>query len=243
MSRRKPARPHRPRPTEGQAIAVTGAAGSGKTAWVIQQVRASPRLLVWDSGYDFLPALQLAPFRSLRELGELVTHQVRHREGLPERIAYTGPVTVEHFVTFCKLAYVWMRSHPHSDLVVDELADVTNPGKATRGWGEIVRKHRKFRYGRVFAITQRPAESDKSIMGNATAIHCGRMNLESDEVYMARYLRVDPQEIAALHDLEYLELNKRTKQLSRGVVTFGSSNRCGSCGRPLEKDGSCGRCG
>jgi hypothetical protein len=220
VSRRKPpARPHRPRPTEGQAIAVTGAAGSGKTAWVIQQVRASPRLLVWDSGYDFLQGCNLLPVKSLQELGEIVRLGVRDRQ-VPQRIAYTGPVTVEHFITFCKLAYVWLRSHPHGDLVVDELADVTHPGKATRGWGEIVRKHRKFRYGRVFAITQRPAESDKSIMGNATAIHCGRMNLESDEVYMARYLRVPPAEIAALHDLEYLELNKRTKQLSRGTVTF-----------------------
>lgn len=198
---------------------------------------------MWDSGYDFLPALQLANVSSLQDLGELVRQQIRQPEGLPQRISYTGPVTVPHFICFCRLAFVWMRSHPHSHLVVDELADVTNPGKATRGWGEIVRKHRKFRYGRVFAITQRPAESDKSIMGNATLIHCGRMNLESDEVYMARYLRVPPERIAALHDLEYIELNKRTKQLSSGVVSFNAGGRCGQCGRQLEKDGSCGRCG
>jgi hypothetical protein len=176
--------------------------------------------LVWDSGFDFLPALHLTPFRSVRDLGTLVTHQVRNPEGLPQRIAYTGPVTVEHFISFCKLAFVWLKSHPHSTLVVDELSDVTNPGKATRGWGEIVRKHRKFLYGRVFAITQRPAESDKSIMGNATKIHVGPMNLESDEDYMAKYLRVPAAEIAALNDLEYIELNKRTKQISRGTVTF-----------------------
>lgn len=184
-------------------------------------MQSSPRLLVWDSGYDFLPACKLVPFASLADLGDVIRRQVRE-QGLPQRLAYTGPVTEKHFVTFCRLAFVWMLSHERSTLVVDELADVTHPGKATRGWGAIVRKHRKFRYGRVYAITQRPAESDKSIMGNATVIHCGRMNLESDEDYMAKYLRIPREDIAALHDLEYIELNKRTKLLSRGRISFGA---------------------
>lgn len=161
--------------------------------------------------------MDLVPFRSLRDLGDLVVRQVR-TPGLPERLAYTGPISRDHFTAFCRLAYVWMRSHDRGVLVVDELADVTSPGKATPGWGEIVRKHRKFRYGHVYAITQRPAESDKTIVGEATTIHTGRMNLESDEDYMARCLRVPLEDIQALPDFQYIERNMRTRVVTRGSV-------------------------
>lgn len=185
---------------------------------MIGEVRTSPRILAWDSGYDFAPALQLVPVRSLRELGQLVTRDVRTPDQVPQRIAYTGPISREHFITFCRLAFVWMRSHEGGVLLVDELSDVTSPGKATPGWGEIVRKHRKFRRGHVYAISQRPAESDKTIVGNATVLHGGRMNFDSDEEYMARCLKVPLEDIQALPDFEYIERNMRTKVISRGTV-------------------------
>ena len=208
---------------------MTGAAGSGKTTWTIEQVRDSPRLLVWDSGYDFAPALRLTPVRRLCDLGDLVLEDLRssgssgmssHASRAPQRIAYTGPITREHFITFCRIAYVWMRAHERSALVVDELADVTSSGKATPGWGDIVRKHRKFTRGRVFALTQRPAESDKTIIGNATILHCGRMNFAEDEVYISKCLKVPLEDIQALPDFHYLERNMRTRALSRGVVAI-----------------------
>lgn len=184
-------------------------------------MRGAPRLLVWDSGYDFQPALGLHPVRTIRELHELVVADIRNPDAMPQRIAYTGPVSREHFIAFCRLAYVWLRAHPGGVLVVDELSDVTSSGKATPGWGEIVRKHRKFKRGRVYALTQRPAESDKTIIGNATVIHAGRMNFESDELYMARCLKVPLEQVQALQDLAYIERNMRTRTLSTGVVTFG----------------------
>lgn len=151
----------------------------------------------------------------LTELAELVRADLRGEA--PTRIAYAGMVSPDHFRTWCALAWVWIRAHQRGVIVVEELSDVTTPGKAPAAWGAILRKHRHTK-GAVYGLTQRPAESDKTIVGNATVIHCGRMNLESDELYMAKLLRVPLEEVERLGDLDYLERDMRTRELTRGRV-------------------------
>lgn len=195
---------------------VAGSAGSGKTSWTMQQLERCERLLVWDSAGEWsrhgcLPVVTLA------ELGERVRSDVRRE--MVWRAAYSGPTSRAHFHTWCSLAWVWLRAHPRGVLVVEELADVTAPGKAPPAWGEIVRKHRHTQ-GAVYALTQRPAESDKTILGNATVIHCGRLNMARDRAYMAAVLDVPEEHVTALEDLQFIERNMRTRLLTVGRVTF-----------------------
>lgn len=182
----------------------------------MQQVQGARRLLVWDSAGEW-SRRGCAPVATLAELGELVRADVR--TPLTWRTAYSGPTSRAHFHTWCHLAWVWLRAHPRGVLVVEELADVTAPGKAPPAWGELVRKHRHS-HGTVYALTQRPAESDKTILGNATVIHCGRLNMARDRAYMAAVLDVDEATVTALADLDYIERNMRTRQLTTGKLTF-----------------------
>jgi hypothetical protein len=137
----------------------------------------------------------------------------------PLRVSYVGPVDERHFELFCGLAWVWLRgpNGANNTLVVEELSDVTSPGKAPRSWGAIARKDR-YEGGYVIAITQRPAESDKTILGNCALIHCGRMNTHRDRKYMAEILDVGVDQVEALQDLEYLHRDMRTHQVTRGRV-------------------------
>ncbi len=211
-------RPHQPNSTEGGAVLVAGSSGSGKSAWTIQQVRGARRLLVWDCVGEFhRRGSTRTAVDSLEALHRHVAADIH--KPVPARIAYTGPATRAHFETFCRLAWVWIRSAPGSVLVVEETADVTSPGKAPAAWGEIVRKCR-YQGGHVYGLTQRPAESDKTIVGNAVTIHTGRMNMATDRDYMARCLDVPLVQISELGDLEYIERNMRTRVLTRGRVTF-----------------------
>jgi hypothetical protein len=171
---------------------------------------------VWDSAGEWWRACTLTPLGTLADLHSHIIAELRRPA--VQRIAYTGPVTRAHFETFCRLAWVWLRAAPGS-LVVEELADVTSPGKAPAAWGEIVRKHRHAR-GVVYALTQRPAESDKTILGNAAVIHTGRLNMARDRAYMAAVLDVPQSDVDQLADLDYIERNMRTRALSRGRVTF-----------------------
>lgn len=184
----------------------------------MQQIAAPDPLLVWDSADEWWRKMDLAPVRSLDMLRQLIIGRLQgNLESF--RVAYTGPVSAKHFAVFCGLAWVWLRA-TGGVLVVEELADVTSPGKAPRGWGEIVRKHRHARGSRTFALTQAPAESDKTIVRNATVVHTGRMNRDEDRDYMARNIGVPVGEIAGLADLHYIERNMRTHAITRGRVSF-----------------------
>lgn len=190
----------------------TGASRTGKTTWVVERVRSARRLLVWDSVGEFADLHQCQRVTTIFELAQAV------KPGAPaRRIAYCAPVSAESFGQFCRLAWVYIRAHAGAVLVVEELADVTTPGKAPIYWGEIVRKG--LRYGpEIYAITQRPSESDKTVMGNASVLHVHQCALEIDAAYMARQLRVDMPQVDALVPFQWIERDRRTKLLTTGKM-------------------------
>jgi len=199
---------------DGEAILVCGSRGSGKSGWTRQQCESVTRLLVWDSVGEWSRDGLVTPISSLPELRTWI---VQAGTG-PCRYGYTGRVSTENFETFCRLSIVWLKAAP-GVLVVEELADVTSPGKAPDGWGEIIRKGRHYG-GRIYGLTQRPAESDKTIAGNADVIHCGRLSFPTDRKTLAEYLDVDVKMITALPSLHYLERDMRDRTLRRGVLSF-----------------------
>lgn len=199
-----------PRP-DGALIVVAGASRSGKTLWTQQQVAADRRVLVWDRMSEWGDRYGCRRVATFAELRELV------KPGAPvERLAFYQPGMVEHFDTFCALAWVWLRA-ARGALVVEELAHVTTPGRAPGMWHEILSAG--LRYGpRIFALTQRPAESDKTSIGNATLIHCHQMARAADERYMAAELRCEPERLAALRPLQWIERDRRSGELRAGTV-------------------------
>ncbi len=201
--------------TDGRVVLVAGSTGSGKTLWTRQQTATATRLLVWDSLGEWSRELRIERV-NLRELARSIRAEVQEGAAGKYRAAFTGPVTRENFAAFCQLAWVWLRLAP-SVLVIEELADVTSPGKAPPAWGEIVRKSRHFGAS-VYAITQRPAESDKTVIGNAAALHVGPLAFPSDRKYLANCLDVAESDITKLKPREWLERDMRTRELRRGVV-------------------------
>ncbi|MGH9483760.1 MAG: hypothetical protein ACRD1F_01780 [Terriglobales bacterium] len=200
---------------DGRAVLVAGTTGSGKTVWTMQQTSGARRLLVWDSLGEWTRRGRVAAAPTLAVLGAEVSRYVRE----PQRVwalGYTGPASRAHFAIFCRLAWVWLRVRSGT-LVIEELADVTSPGKAPDSWGEICRKGRHYA-AQLYAITQRPAESDKTIVGNAASIHTGLMAFPRDRAYMAQCLDVPVAEIAMLKPLEWIERDMRTRALRRGTL-------------------------
>lgn len=195
---------------EGQLFAVTGSTRSGKTLWTAQQIARARRVLVWDLLGEWSSRYRCERVTSLAALGARIA-----ANNMPGRVAYWRPGMVDDFDTFCRLAWVWCRQAP-GVLVVEELSSVTQPGKAPLPWGDIVRMG--LRYGlTIYAITQRPAESDKTTFGNATCIHAGRAAFPNDRAMLAKYLNCPVAEIAALQPLQFIEY-WQTGQHIRGRV-------------------------
>jgi hypothetical protein len=212
MHREKPPTLRRERRPDGLVILVTGSSGSGKSSWTAQQVASDRRLLVWDVLGEWARKYKC----KAGTWRDVATLAVPH--STPARVGLCVPPTPENFAHFCRLAWVYLQSHG-APLVVEELSDVTTPGKAPIHWGEIVRKSRHFG-SRVYGLTQRPAECDKTIVGNAAVIHSGLMSFKTDRAYMARCLDLDEREIAQLAQLDFIEKNMRTREIRRGKVTF-----------------------
>ncbi len=208
----------RRRRPDGLAVLVTGSRGSGKSAWTIQQNRDKPRLLVWDAVREWSRLRLVSPVRTLHELHKRVSSDLVQPG--PFRIGYIGPVNPDNFEVFCRLASVWTRGCAGT-CVVEELADVTAPGKAPDAWGAMVRKGRHDS-GEVYALTQRPAESDKTIAGNADIIHAGRQSFPRDRKTMAEYLDVPLTQVTALTNLDWIERDMRDGTLRSGRMTFKS---------------------
>jgi hypothetical protein len=187
----------------------------------MQQCGNAPRLLVWDAMGEWSEKCRLTRVYTIAQLHKLVIADIR--KGGRFRVGYVGPISAEHFEAFCKLAWVWLRAHMGA-LVVEELSDVTNPSKAPPAWGEIVRKGRHVG-AQVYAITQRPSESDKTIVGNAALIHTGLMAFARDREYMARCLDIPVSDMAALPRLAWIERDMRSLELRRGVVTFAKQRK------------------
>lgn len=201
-----------PRP-DGTLTVVTGASRSGKTAYTVQRVAGERRVLVWDSLGEWGDRFNCRRVKTLVELRALV------KPGAPvARLAYFRPGMAADFDAFCRLAWVWLRV-ARGALVVEELASVTTPGKAPAAWGDIVRAG--LRYGpNIYALTQRPSESDKTCMGNATVIHAHAMARAGDRRYMAAELDCDPAALAELRPLQWIERDRRSGELRRGAVSF-----------------------
>jgi hypothetical protein len=171
-------------------------------------------LLVWDiKNGEWATRYGCRRVSSLGELRELV------KSPKPARLAFYTPVGMRaQFDAFCRLAWVWMRL-TGGTLIAEETASVTSPGKAPEAWGDICRQGMGFGCD-VYAITQRPAESDKTALGNALLIHCGMMGTPRDRSTMAEYLDVNADEVGALKPLEWIERDRRTHAVSRGRVTI-----------------------
>lgn len=200
---------------DGELTVVAGKSRSGKTFLTAKAVRAEPRLLVWDSMAEWADKFHCLVVPDARGLHAIATG------AMDGRYSCAWPVTPVNFDRFCRLAWVWLRACAADNrsvaLVVEELADVSPPGKAPPAWGEIVRKG--LRFGpRIHALTQRPAESDKTVIGNATVIRCHAMKRVNDRRAMAQDMGIDQSLIDRLDftKRQWVELDDRTGLLRTG---------------------------
>lgn len=187
---------------------VVGSSGSGKSAWLKGQIRGAPRVLAWDPDdeYSGLPG-----FVRVDSLRDLVSRLKRAASG---RYAFV-PASGEAFDSWSLAAFAW----GNCVALAEETADVTAPGKAPPGWGTLVRRGRK-RGVTLYAVTQRPSESDKTVIGNATRIHCCALARAADRAYMARELDVPQAEIDGIKPLHWIERVRGKPEILRGRLKF-----------------------
>jgi hypothetical protein len=206
-------------------VAAFGARGTGKTAWTIQTVKAAKpaRFMVWDFKHD----------HALADLGKpFVWWPDFVRECKKPAFGARYLVSPDHdpheqFDAFCALA--WREGNVL--IVVDELAEVTKANKAPAAWRKVVNVGRSYDQGKksiaIIGMSQRPAEVDKSFLGNCDVIHTGRLGDVADARRFAQSWGIDAAELVNLPDLHWIEKRADRAEVSRGVLSFSKK-----AGRP-----------
>jgi hypothetical protein len=188
-------------------VYVCGGSDTGKTSWVKRQLSGYARYMVWDCNDEY-SGVRITDIRTLIDIA-------RGSKTEPFRLRFVSPdVTSEVFSQFCEVAFLI----GNCAVVAEELADVTRPGKAPKGWGLCLRRGRHQRLS-VYGITTRPAESDKTILGNATLIHVCKLRRLDDRRYIAKELDIPLEVINAIRPFEFVE-REGNKPYIRGKITM-----------------------
>lgn len=191
----------RPRKT-GEIGLYTGKTRSGKTYQLKRRIARKRRVLVWSVKESVDHYLEVWPdsvrVRTLHDLKGLVVRLGK----APAHIVYT-PASLREFGAWAKLAHAWGVIAPCA-VVAEELADVTTPAKAPDGWGNLIRQGAGWGID-IYAVTQRPAESDKTIVGNMSYIHAHQIMRAQDRAYVAAEMDLPLEQIAALTGYQWVE--------------------------------------
>ncbi|MBN8506136.1 MAG: hypothetical protein J0L58_16855, partial [Burkholderiales bacterium] len=211
------------------AVAAFGARGTGKTAWCLQQLDALKprRLMVWDYKHDHTMAGVGQGFTEWPAFVAACCRPTFAARYLPSH----GHDMAEQFAAFCELA--WREGNLL--MLVDELAEVTKASKAPAEWRRCVNVGRSYDGGMkslsIMGMSQRPAEVDKSFIGNCDTVHCGRLGYASDAKAMASAWGIAHAELMNLPDLHWVEKRADRPELARGVLQFSGASK-GRAGKP-----------
>lgn len=192
---------------DGVLILAIGVSRSGKSVFLKSSIERDERVLAFDPNGEYAAQLGFTPATSRADLFKLL---VDAKAGA--HIAYLQSDKKE-FDYFCDCAFNWNRQ-AQATVVCEELANVTDCGKASGSWGRLVSQGLKFG-PKVICTVQRGQEVDKSVMNNASFLHIARHNTEHDRDYMAKKLGCDASEIPKV-PLEFIQWSS-----DRGIVVSG----------------------
>lgn len=200
---------------ENNLTAVTGKSRSGKSAFVKREVAKLARALFWDPDAEYVEAGISTPVYDRKTMFAIVDRENRgYRER--GRFSYVAPVNTDEFNFWALAALHW----GNCAAVAEETSDVTHPGKAPERWGQLVRRGAK-RGIAIYALTQFPGESDKTIWRNARRVVCFQLD-GSDRSYMAKRLGITAEKFP-VQPHHYLLLDRAAppeNQLSFSKLTF-----------------------
>lgn len=205
---------------DGEMGLFTGGTRQGKTSSVKARIKKNNRVIVWSPKESIDGYSKLWPSTVVVRGIPALRSAVLMTGKKPAHLIYV-PWDYVDFENFARLAFVWGTISPCS-VVVEELADVTRPGKAPKGWGDLLRQGLGFGIT-IYAVTQRPSESDKTVLGNATFIRTHYLMRHEDRVSVSRHMGVKPEEIEKLKPLQYIERHNDGRIISSKLPPFPRS--------------------
>lgn len=196
--------------SDGRLIVIGGASRSGKTAYVLKDLKknekipAFRRVLAWDVEDQWAQLHGWIRVTSKKALIEAIEKPGAFK------IAYVaGGDIVKQFDFWAGCVQYSGRFVAPCVAIAEELSDVTTPSKARGNWGILLRRGLK-RGVWIYAISQRWQEADKTALGNASEFVLFRQNGTEAEKYLSKKTGVPLGAIPTL-DLHYVRFDPRNR--------------------------------
>lgn len=202
------------RQAQADINAIMGASGSGKTSYVMSELkrRKAKRLLIWDTKGEFAREGYGQEVTKLSEVIKIM-RAAGSRGGF--KICYRprgdDKELKKQFDLFCYAAF----HAKNLVLVAEELSDVTTASYAVAGWRKVTTQGRTEGVT-IFGLSQNPAMIDKAFFGNCSKVRTGRLNFDSHIKTMANCMSASQDEIRQLLIGQFIE-----RDMNTGIVTRG----------------------
>lgn len=204
------------RAAKADITAVIGASGSGKTHYVMSEIRRrNPRrLLVWDTKGEFYAEGYGQQVTKIADVIRLLKAAgAKGRFAICYKPRGDKADMQKQFNLFCLAAF----AAKHMLIVAEELSDVTTASHAVEGWRRITTQGRTEGLT-IYGLSQSPAQIDKDFYGNCSRVRTGRLNFETHIKVMSNCMSCDRDEIASMQPGQYIERDMNTGQITRGRV-------------------------
>ncbi|MAX55392.1 MAG: hypothetical protein CL537_07760 [Alcanivoracaceae bacterium] len=202
---------------DGVLAILIGVSRSGKSVYLKSIIEKLGRVVAFDPKGEYVSELG---FTACYTKEQLLTALVKAGSG-PARIAFVA-IDKPDFQFFCAAAKKW-NEQARAGIVCEELANVTNTGKASGYWGVLVSQG--LAAGPIIIGTvQRGQEVDKSVLNNATYVHITRHSTQKDQKYIADQLGIAPGDVPA-EPLHFLQWTSYRGVVARGKIDFLKSRK------------------
>lgn len=188
---------------DAEIVVITASSGGGKSSIVKKKINGHKRVVIFDPDDEYGGIQGITKAESCADLLRLLKQT--KGGGLKVRIVAESKTAFD-FV--CTAVFHWGKCA----FVAEELAGRTHAGKAKGGWHTLVSRGRK-RGISIYGITQRIAECDKTIVGNASEIYVGRLTRSVDRDLIAREIDMSRDLIGQLKKLKFIraDMNEGTR--------------------------------
>lgn len=192
---------------KAEHVYICGDSGTGKSSTIKELVAKVPRVIVFDPDDEYAEQKGFVRVDSPSALVDILSRTPKGRK----KIAFVGNGQKD-FNFWCKCVFKWA----NCTAIAEEIADVTNAGKAPPDWGTLIRRGRK--YGiQIIAVTQKPSEADKTILSNAAYIRTYALGRHSCREAVAREIDVKAESLRMI-PLEWVEYCKADLSVKRGKL-------------------------
>lgn len=185
---------------------ICGNSGTGKSSTIKEHVKKARRVIVFDPDDEYG---DITGFKRVYNVSELIALLMAHQHK-SLKVAFVAE-GVKAFELWCSCVFNWGECLA----VAEEIADVTTPSKAPQQWGRLIRRGRKYNI-QIMAVTQRPAEADKTILANAAVIRVCALGREGDRVAISREIQIDLKTLSKMVPLDWVQFHRKDLSLRAG---------------------------